>query len=151
LEGIPGHGLACPVDAGGGDVGIVIFLSAREVGPAQRALAAGLSEPLSAALATERRLHEVETLRETAEADRRALLNRLGRRDMADSVVGADAGLRAVMDRVELVARSDVPVLILGETGTGKELVSRAIHTKSARGGKPFIRVNCGAIPPELL
>jgi transcriptional regulator with GAF, ATPase, and Fis domain len=55
------------------------------------------------------------------------------------------------MERVELVAQSDVPVLILGETGTGKEVVSRAIHTRSKRGDSPFIRVNCGAIPPELV
>ena len=55
------------------------------------------------------------------------------------------------MERVELVARSDVPVLIFGETGTGKELVARAIHTRSPRRGGPFIRVNCGAIPPELI
>jgi transcriptional regulator with GAF, ATPase, and Fis domain len=56
-----------------------------------------------------------------------------------------------VMERVRLVANSDVPVLILGETGTGKELVSRAIHNRSLRHSGPFIRVNCGAIPPELI
>ena len=49
------------------------------------------------------------------------------------------------------MAQSDVPVLILGETGTGKEVVSRAIHTRSPRAAAPFIRVNCGAIPPELI
>jgi len=55
------------------------------------------------------------------------------------------------MERVELVARSDAPVLIFGETGTGKELVARAIHNRSARHAGPFSRVNCGAIPPELI
>jgi transcriptional regulator with GAF, ATPase, and Fis domain len=49
------------------------------------------------------------------------------------------------------VAQSDVPVLILGETGTGKEVVSRAIHSRSTRAAAPFIRVNCGAIPTELI
>jgi transcriptional regulator with GAF, ATPase, and Fis domain len=52
---------------------------------------------------------------------------------------------------VELVARSDAPVLILGETGTGKEVVARAVHTRSRRAAGPFLRVNCGAIPPELI
>ena len=54
------------------------------------------------------------------EADNRSLLSRLGRQDIVDSVVGADTGLRQVMERVDLVAQSDAPVLILGETGSGK-------------------------------
>jgi hydrogenase-4 transcriptional activator len=114
-------------------------------------MARAILEPFSAALENDRRLHEMAALREAAEADRRTLLSRLGRQEMEDTIVGADSGLRHVMERVQLVAQSDVPVLILGETGTGKEVVSRAIHGRSARGGGPFIRVNCGAIPPELI
>ena len=55
------------------------------------------------------------------------------------------------MERVELVSKSDVPVLIFGETGSGKEVVARAIHNRSPRAKRPFIRVNCGAIPHELI
>jgi len=110
-----------------------------------------LLEPLSAALENDRRLAELAALRDAAEADRRSLLTRLGREEMADAIVGADSGLKHVMERVQLVAQSDVPVLILGETGTGKEVVSRAIHTRSSRADRPFIRVNCGAIPAELI
>lgn len=77
--------------------------------------------------------------------------DRSDRKALRDVVVGADAGLRAVMERVQLVAASDMPVLILGDTGTGKEVVARAIHTRSTRWGGPFLRVNCGAIPPELI
>ena len=62
---------------------------------------------------------------EAAEADKRSLLTKLGRKELGDTIVGADAGLRAVMERVELVAPSDAPVLIFGETGTGKELIAR--------------------------
>jgi len=62
-----------------------------------------------------------------------------------------DSGLRAVLERVNLVARSDATVLILGETGTGKELIARMIHSHSLRATGPFMRVNCGAIPPELI
>jgi hydrogenase-4 transcriptional activator len=108
-------------------------------------------EPFAVALENDRRLHELAALREAAEADRMSLLKRLGRTEVADTIVGADAGLRPVMDRVALVAQSDVPVLILGETGTGKEVVARSIHNRSPRSGGPFIRVNCGAIPPELI
>jgi transcriptional regulator with GAF, ATPase, and Fis domain len=110
-----------------------------------------LREPFSVALENDRRIHEMAALREAAEADRRSLLHRLGRTEIADRVIGAESGLRLVMERVELVARSDVPVLILGETGSGKEVIARAIHNHSPRREGPFIRVNCGAIPAELI
>ena len=114
-------------------------------------LLAGLAEPLAVALDNDARLHEIAALREAAEADRRSLLNRFGRKDVGETIVGEDSGLRQVMQRVDMVSRSDVPVLILGETGTGKELVARAIHNRSDRHSGPFIRVNCGAIPRELI
>ena len=114
-------------------------------------LAQLLLEPFSVALENDLRLREMAALREAAEADKRSLLTRLGRKTLGDTIVGVDSGLRAVMERVELVARSDAPVLIFGETGTGKELVARAIHNRSARHNGPFDRVNCGAIPPELI
>jgi transcriptional regulator with GAF, ATPase, and Fis domain len=114
-------------------------------------MAAALLEPFSAALENDRRLHELAALREAAEADRRTLLSRLGRQEMSETIVGVQAGLRHVMERVGLVAQSDVPVLILGETGTGKEVVARAIHMRCGRAAAPFIRVNCGAIPPDLI
>jgi hydrogenase-4 transcriptional activator len=111
-----------------------------------------LLEAFSAAMANDLRLSELKKLQATAEADRHSLLSRLGRQQLReDEVVGAEQGLRVVMERVELVAGSDVPVLILGETGTGKEIISRAIHQRSNRSDGPFIRVNCGAIPPELI
>jgi len=67
------------------------------------------------------------------------------------TIIGANGDLRAVMERVAQVSRSDVPVLLLGETGSGKELIARAIHARSARAAGPFLRVNCGAIPAELV
>ncbi len=82
---------------------------------------------------------------------RAALLQRLKRPDGAQTIIGAQAGLAEVMDAVRQVAATDAPVLILGETGSGKEVVARAIHTRSHRAAGPFLRVNCGAIPPELI
>jgi len=110
-----------------------------------------LLEPVAVALANDRRLHEMARLREAAEAENRALLSRLQRNDITESVVGADSGLKDVMTRVDQVSRTDAPVLILGETGSGKEVVARSIHVKSRRSGGPFLRVNCGAIPSELV
>jgi DNA-binding NtrC family response regulator len=71
--------------------------------------------------------------------------------DDAHVIVGSERGLKAVMERVAQVARADVPVLILGETGSGKEVIARAIHAGSRRARGPFHRVNCGAIPSELV
>jgi transcriptional regulator with GAF, ATPase, and Fis domain len=66
-------------------------------------------------------------------------------------VIGARHGLRSVFERVAMVAPSDLPVLLFGETGTGKEVVARVIHDGSTRGDGPFWRVNCGALSPELI
>jgi formate hydrogenlyase transcriptional activator len=71
--------------------------------------------------------------------------------DSFEGVVGAGGSLRAVLDLVRTVAPTDSTVLIEGETGTGKELIARAIHNISPRGGQPFVRVNCAAIPFDLL
>lgn len=67
------------------------------------------------------------------------------------SLVGNSRSIRHVRKLVEQVANSDATVLILGESGTGKEVVSRNLHYHSARRSKPFVPINCGAIPPELL
>jgi transcriptional regulator with GAF, ATPase, and Fis domain len=68
-----------------------------------------------------------------------------------ERLIGSDTGLAAVMARARLVARNDVPVLLFGETGTGKEIIARAIHEHSTFKNGPFRRVNCGAIPSELI
>ena len=68
-----------------------------------------------------------------------------------DQIVGSSTALEYVLAEVERVAPTDSTVLVLGETGTGKELIARAIHNMSARCGRPFITVNCAAIPFDLL
>src|SRR5262249_44538373 len=71
--------------------------------------------------------------------------------DGFEHVVGRSAALRRVLRLVEVVAPTDATVLVLGETGTGKELVARAIHDRSNRRDRPFVKVNCAAIPSGLL
>jgi len=115
------------------------------------AAARGLVEPFTVALANDARVHELARLREAVEAENRALLSRLGRQSIVESIVGENAGLRLVMERVQQVANTDVPVLVLGETGSGKEVIARALHERSRRARGPIVRVNCGAIPTELV
>jgi two-component system nitrogen regulation response regulator NtrX len=66
-------------------------------------------------------------------------------------IVGKSYGVRAVIDKIERVAKTPARVLITGENGTGKELVARAIHAQSTRSEEPFVEVNCAAIPSELI
>jgi formate hydrogenlyase transcriptional activator len=68
-----------------------------------------------------------------------------------DGIVGSSPALRTVLDQVRIVAPTGATVLIEGETGTGKELIARAIHVHSERRHRPFVKVNCAAIPAELL
>ncbi len=80
-----------------------------------------------------------------------ALREDIDRASMFEEIVGSSASLRAVLAQVAKVAPTDSTVLILGETGTGKELIARAIHKRSRRATKAFIRVNCAAIPQSLI
>src|ERR1700754_1754418 len=68
-----------------------------------------------------------------------------------DGIVGSSRALRDVLDQVRVVAPTDSTVLIEGETGTGKEVIANAIHQNSNRRNRPFIKLNCAAIPSGLL
>src|SRR4029450_11912065 len=68
-----------------------------------------------------------------------------------ERLIGGETGLDAVIGRAQMVARTSAPVLLFGETGTGKEIIARAIHEHSTFRSGPFRRVNCGAIAPELI
>ena len=148
-----GDVLAGPLGDAAGNCGVLVFLAPDDCNfqPKHAEWVQLLLEPFSVALENDLRLREMTALREAAEADKRSLLTKLGRKTLDNTIVGMESGLRAVMERVELVAPSDAPVLIFGETGTGKEVIARAIHNRSSRRNGPFDRVNCGAIPPELI
>jgi transcriptional regulator with GAF, ATPase, and Fis domain len=109
-----------------------------------------LCEPMSIAMSNAMEHQEVIRFKQMLADDNRYLMDEL-RSVSGDEIVGADFGLSTVMRMVEQVAPLDSPVLLLGETGTGKELIANAIHSSSLRKGGPFIKVNCGAIPETLL
>lgn len=85
------------------------------------------------------------------EQENRQLRNELGTKYQFDQIIGESNELKHCLSLVERVAHTDSTVLITGESGTGKELIARAIHYNSPRAKQPFIAINCGAIPSELL
>jgi formate hydrogenlyase transcriptional activator len=88
---------------------------------------------------------------ETLRNENILLREEIDRSSMFEEIVGASPALQAVLSRVSKVARTDSTVLITGETGTGKELIARAVHKRSARSERTFVSVNCAAIPQSLL
>jgi PAS domain S-box-containing protein len=80
-----------------------------------------------------------------------ALREEVDKASMFEEIVGASPALKSVLSRISKVAPSDSTVLITGETGTGKELVARAIHRRSDRGSRAFVSVNCAAVPRDLI
>jgi transcriptional regulator with GAF, ATPase, and Fis domain len=149
----PGDIVAGPLLGDDGPIGVLVLIARppRRLQPEHLGVVRQLLEPFSVALTNDARLQELARLREALEADKQALLSRLERQDVADAIVGSDTGLGAVMKRVEQVAPTDAPVLIFGDTGTGKEVVARAIHARSRRSAGPVVRVNCGSLPPGLV
>jgi len=92
-----------------------------------------------------------EALKDQLYKENLALRDEVERASMFDEIVGTSNPLKAVLSRIAKVAPTDSTVLITGETGTGKELIARAIHKKSQRSGRAFVSVNCAAIPRDLI
>jgi len=109
-----------------------------------------LVRPCAIALTNSMRYREMQRLQELLADDNRYLQEEL-RKISGEEIIGADGGLREVMRQVHQVAPLDTPALLLGETGTGKEVIASAIHRLSPRRNGPFIKINCGAIPATLL
>jgi PAS domain S-box-containing protein len=96
-------------------------------------------------------LAEIEKLKDRLYEENVALKEEVDRASMFEEIVGESRQLRAVLARVAKVAPTDSTVLITGETGTGKELIARAIHKRSQRVARAFVSVNCAAVPPSLI
>lgn len=148
-----GRVMAGPLLTESGAHGVLLFMgtSPEVFSEEHEAVMQMLLEPFTVAFENHRRFQELARLREAVEAENRALLSRLSRQEIVEEVVGADGTLRDVMDRANQVASTSAPVLVLGETGTGKEVIARVIHARSPRREGPIVRVNCGAIPSELI
>jgi transcriptional regulator with GAF, ATPase, and Fis domain len=132
-------------------LGALVLLAEKEDYTKKHAdLIALLKEPFAIAMSNALQHREVLKLKELLTDDNRFLHGEL-RRISGDEIVGANFGLREVMMHVQQVAPLDSPVLLMGETGTGKDVIANAIHYSSSRSKKPFVGVNCGAIPDTLI
>jgi PAS domain S-box-containing protein len=94
---------------------------------------------------------EIRTLRDELFQENVALREEVDKASMFEDIVGSSPPLRAVLSRLSKVARTDSAVFITGETGTGKELIARAIHRRSSRASRAFVGVNCAVIPKDLI
>lgn len=130
----------------------ILFIAEKSAAYSQRHLEIlqMLKEPFVIALHNAIRFYELERIKNRLVEDNQALQNDM-QREVGDRVIGMHQGLKQVMSLVNQVAYTSSPVLLLGETGCGKEVIATAIHRISDRNQSPFISVNCGAIPESII
>ncbi|HEY6248785.1 MAG TPA: sigma 54-interacting transcriptional regulator [Candidatus Angelobacter sp.] len=110
-----------------------------------------LTALIAAALSNALRYEQVNASRERLATEKKTIENQIWSEFNYEEIIGASAGLKNVLREVETVGPTESTVLILGETGTGKELIARAIHNRSARHDQSFIKVDCSTIPGALM
>ena len=110
-----------------------------------------VTEQRNSRSALERAFEEIKTLKDQFYKENIALREDIEKVSMFEEIVGSSEALQTVLSNIVKVARTDSTVLITGETGTGKELIARAIHKHSQRSGQAFISVNCASIPSSLI
>jgi DNA-binding NtrC family response regulator len=149
MPGKDGLALLEDLKAAGVSSPVVMISGQANVEMAVRATRLGAADFLEKPLSTEKLLLTVENVLKLArlEEENRQLRQRVGRHE----IVWASEAMRRVMAQVERVAASETRVCILGETGTGKELIARTLHERSPRRAGPFVTLNCAAVPAELI
>ena len=132
---------------------VILVTAYAEVHEAIAAVKEGAHDYLTKPVASEEIGRCIERLAAQASMERELVKVRvqLARREPTEQIVGRSTVMCRLMDRLNTIASSDAPVLLLGETGTGKELVARALHDRGPRRGKPFVAVNCASFPDTLL
>jgi formate hydrogenlyase transcriptional activator len=131
---------------------VVVRTSPSPFTPDEVAILEDVARPVTTAVANALAFEEIQKLRSLAEDENVALRDEIAATAAAQGgIIGGSPALREVLQRVELVAATDSTVLITGETGTGKELVARAIHAASPRAKRAMVKVNCAALPEGIV
>jgi transcriptional regulator with GAF, ATPase, and Fis domain len=143
--------LCAPLRTAAGTIGVVQVVNRRGRGTFSDTLLEAMAGSIAVAFDNARTFARVRESQARLETQLVALRRDLGRRDHFADIVGGSAAMREVFRLMESAAAAPIAVLIEGETGTGKELVARAIHRASPRAEGPFVPVNCAAIPETLL
>src|SRR5438093_4536487 len=110
-----------------------------------------VSEIVSIVVSNELAFEEINGMKEQLQRENRLLQDEIVQRSIFEEIVGSSQSLRNVLAAIDRVAPTDSTVLITGETGTGKELIAHAIHRRSPRSGRALVKVNCAALPKELI
>jgi formate hydrogenlyase transcriptional activator len=131
------------------DIGFLTQVANQVAIAVENATAYGQIEGARAEL--EKAFEEIKDLKDRLHDENVALREQIDQALMFEEIVGVSPSLRAVLSRVSKVAPTDSTVLLMGETGTGKELIARAIHKRSRRSSRAFVSVNCAAIPASLI
>src|SRR5499427_6668498 len=149
MPGMDGLALLEQIKAAGVKTPVVMMSGQAHIEMAVKATRLGALDFLEKPISTDKLLLTVENALklQRLEAENRQLRHRLGKHTM----VWTGEAMKKVMAQVERVAPTETRVCILGETGTGKELVAHTLHEKSTRASGPFVAVNCAAVPAELI
>jgi len=137
----------------GQTLGVLAVVSRLEAAfvPRDVSILAQLANQVAIAVGNAVAFQEITDLRDRVSLEKQYLENEMNAENLFSDIVGESSGLRQVLNEVAIVAPTDTTVLIEGETGTGKELLARAIHRLSPRKDRAFIKLNCAAIPDGLL
>jgi transcriptional regulator with GAF, ATPase, and Fis domain len=139
-----------PLVFAGAEVGVIAVFSRAEIKPLEFERLRVLAVALAGTIVNTRASTEINHLRARLESENAYLREEASEVAGGTRILGASNGIREVLHQIEMVAPTDASVLILGETGVGKELVARAIHERSPRHQQALVKVNCTAIPREL-
>ena len=145
--------ISLPLIKQGAVIGVIEFLSNQRgnYSDDQVRLLQDIAKIVAIAVSNALAYEEIKRLKEQLLLENRVLQEEIVERSIYEEIVGSSGSLQKVLAAIEKVASTDSTVLITGETGTGKELIARAIHRRSPRSERALVKVNCAALPAELI